>query len=72
VEGELRALVASSLKSVPALAPYADPVTVQLAVYFVFAAPLLTILLASCALRPRKQAAEKLSKAKPVQKPRKK
>jgi hypothetical protein len=72
LEAELRTLVASSLKSVPALAPYADPVTVQLAVYFVFAAPVLTLLLASCALRPRRQPADKLSKARPVQKARRK
>lgn len=78
MEVELRTYITSTLKSVPSLAPYADPVSVQLLVYFMFAAPLLTLLLATCALRPRRERGssyDKLPKTKLSQnggKPRKK
>ncbi len=77
VELELRTYITSTLKSVPSLAPYADPVTVQLLVYFMFAAPVLTLLLSTVALRPRRERSsyDKLPKTKLSQnggKPRRK
>lgn len=44
VEAELTSLLMAQLQSVPALAPYADPVVVQLLVYAVLGSPLLLLL----------------------------
>ncbi|KAJ9522559.1 hypothetical protein QJQ45_008403 [Haematococcus lacustris] len=63
LNAEVKKVLTDVLSKTPALAPYADPVSVQLAVYGVFGLPVLLVLVLPLALASRSKQAAQVIKA---------